>query len=461
MKQKEKARDRIQPSKYILLSFLFVILTGSLLLCLPISNVGESASYLDNLFMATSATCVTGLVTLVAAKQYTLFGQIVLLILIQIGGLGMLTFLLFFSASVVHQKMSLRNKGLLVEALNLDSFEGIVRILKYIIRFTFTVECVGAILLFSVLMKEMDVGKAMFTSIFLSVSAFCNAGFDTLGANSVIPYNTNVLFSLTLSLLIIIGSLGFTVWFEVLKKGTDCFKNKQPLKRLFQSFSLHSKLVVCTSFILLLVGTIFILIVEWNNPSTIGTMGVGNKIVTAFFASTTLRTAGFAPINYGLCTRAVQFICLFLMLIGGSPGGTSGGIKTTTFMTILLSTFANLRGTKKVVVFNRQISTDYIQNSLSILMSAGMIIGIATTILLITEDFSFMEILFEVVSALATVGLTLGITANLSIVGKIVIILLMYIGRVGILTLIMHFTKHNYTYAEEKITYPVENILLG
>lgn len=460
MKQ-TKANKQYQPSQYILLSFLAVIVTGSLLLCLPISNVGESASYLDNLFVATSATCVTGLVPLVVAEQYTMFGQFVILCMIQIGGLGMLTFLLFFTASVAHEKMSLRNKGLMVEALNLDSFEGLNSVLKNIIQFTVCVEGMGAIILFIVLIRDMDIIQALFTAIFLSISAFCNAGFDNLGPNSLIPYNTNVLFNIVISLLIIAGGLGFTVWFELIRKFKDKYSKKYSFKKMIQSYSLHTKLVLLMSGVLLGFSTLFVLIVEWNNPQSIGGMGIVSKVVNSFFTASTLRTAGFSSINYGTCTRVFQFIALSIMLIGGSPGGTAGGIKTTTMATVLFSTFANLRGKRKVVLFNRQISNDYIQNSLTIVMSAVLVIGMATTILLITEEFSFMEIVFEIISAIATVGLTLGITAELSVVGKIVIMILMYIGRVGILTLIMYFTKHSYSYVENEIGYPIENILLG
>lgn len=454
-----KNRKKFHPSKYILVSFVMVILVGTILLCLPISNVGDRQSILNNLFVATSATCVTGLVPLVVAQQYTMFGQAVLIALMQIGGLGILTLLLFFAASVANNRMSMRDKGLMVAALNLENSEGVVSVLKNIIRFTVFVEAIGALLLFIVLSKDMSMGNALFSSIFLSVSAFCNAGFDNLGSVSLANYQSNVLFCTTISMLIITGGLGFTVWFELGRNIFRKVKSKHRAPR--QKLSLHTKLVVSMTAVLLLGGTFLVLMLEWTNPNTLGNLSVGSKLLNAFFASTTLRTAGFATIDFGAFGMAIQFLMLFFMFIGGSPGGTAGGIKTTTFATLLFGTIGFLKGEKKLTLFKRQIAHEYVLNSLCIMMCALSVVVLATTILLITEDFSFMEILFEVVSALATVGLTLGITTKLSIAGKIVIIILMYVGRVGVLTLIMYFTKHSHAYVENEIAYPLENILIG
>lgn len=458
---KVKPKKQFQPAKHILISFLCVILTGTLLLCLPIANVGESKGLLDNLFVATSATCVTGLVPFTVSEQYTMFGQFILICLMQIGGLGILTLLLFFAASVAKNRMSLRNKGIMVEALNLDSSEGVVKILGNIIRFTLIVEGLGAFVLFLVLLKYTSTGKAAFTAVFLAVSAFCNAGFDNIGIASLVPFQTNPVFCLTISILIITGGLGFTVWFELARRIVAYMKHRVSLKQFFRSFSLHTKLVMEMTGALLVLGMILVLVLEWNNPNTIGSMSWGNKLVNAFFTSTTLRTAGFATVDFAAFGLALQFLMLFFMFIGGSPGGTAGGIKTTTFATLLFGTIGFLKGTKKLTLFKRQIAHEYVLNSLCIMMCATLLIVTATTILLVTEDFTFMEIIFEVISALATVGLSLGITSSLSVIGKIVIIALMYVGRVGVLTLIMYFTKHNYSFVENEISYPSESILIG
>lgn len=457
----EKTKKKIQPAQYILLSFLFVILTGTCLLCLPISNVGASQSFLDNLFIATSATCVTGLVPFAIGDQFTLFGQLVVIIMIQIGGLGLLTLLLFFAGSIANSKMSIRNKGLLVEALNLKSFAGVKSILRNIIKFTVIVEMIGAVILFTSISRDMELGKAIFTSIFLSISAFCNAGFDNLGSTSLIAYQNDPVLCTTIALLIMIGGLGFTVWFELLGKIVAFVKKKCTWKQLWNTLSLHTKLVVSLTTALLGLGMGIVLVLEWNNPQTIGNMNLVNKLVNAFFTSSTLRTAGFATIDFAGYTPAIHLIMLAFMFIGGSPGGTAGGIKTTAFATLMFGTWSFLQGQKKLNIFKREISYEYVKSSLCIFTGAACLAFGGTFILLVTEDFTFMETLFEVISALATVGLTLGITGSLSSVGKIVIIVLMYVGRVGVLTLLTYFMRRNDAYAENEIAYPQANILIG
>ncbi|MBE6114419.1 MAG: potassium uptake protein, partial [Erysipelotrichaceae bacterium] len=385
----EKTTKKIQPAQYILLSFLFVILTGTCLLCLPISNVGARQSFLDNLFIATSATCVTGLVPFAVAEQYTMFGQFVILLMIQIGGLGLLTLLLFFAGSIANSKMSIRNKGLLVEALNLKSFAGVKSILRNIIKFTAIVEGIGALILFTSISKDMELGKAIFTSIFLSISAFCNAGFDNLGSTSLIAYQSDPVFCMTIALLIVIGGLGFTVWFELLGKIVSFVKKKCTWKQMCKTLSLHTKLVVSLTTLLLASGMGMVLVLEWNNLQTLGSMSIVDKIVNAFFTSSTLRTAGFASIDFAGYTEAMHLIMIAFMFIGGSPGGTAGGIKTTAFATLMFGTWSFLHGQKKLNIFKREISYEFVKSSLCIFTAAAFLVFAGTFVLLISDDFTF------------------------------------------------------------------------
>lgn len=453
----------MRPTRQIVLSFLAVILIGSVLLMLPICNNKTPTSYLNNLFVATSATCVTGLVPVVTSEQFNLVGQIVIIILIQIGGLGFLTFLNLL-LMMIKKKLSLTNKIVLQEALNQPSLNDIPKFVKNVIKYTFVVEGLGAIILSFVFIPDYGMVKGIYYSIFHSISAFCNAGFDVLGPNSLVGYQTNVIINLVIPGLIIMGGLGFVVWFDV----AHCIKkeyhkmSKFNKRHLINSFSLHTKLVLVTTIVLLIVGTVLFYLCEFNNLKTIGNMSLFDQIQISYFQSATLRTAGFATVDMSCLNPATKFMMCVLMFIGGSPAGTAGGIKTVTFAIGILEVYNIYHGRKEVTAFSRRIPKRLIVRSFAIISMALTIVIVSIFTLSISEQAPFIDICFEVVSAGATVGLTASLTPHLSVIGKIIIIILMYIGRIGPITMMISFTRKSYLQASKKeIKYTDGNILLG
>ncbi len=461
MKHFSEWYKQLNPTIKVLNSFVVLILVGTILLSLPISNQHYSIGLLNNLFIATSATCVTGLSPVAVADTYTRFGQIVLLVLIQIGGLGFITLYVFFS-NAFRKKMSMRNKGLIEEALSLEDNFGVKKALRIILGYTFIFELLGAALLTIRFVPEFGMKDGIFTSIFISISAFCNAGFDNLGGNSLMNYATDPLVNLVVSGLVIIGGIGFTVWFEIGRKLRAVITRKMSKKKALLHTKLHTKLAIETTIFLLVSGTIFALAFEWSNPGTFGGMNAAQKILAGFFTSMTLRTAGFATVDFAALRPGLQFIMLLYMITGGSPGGTAGGLKTTTLAVFILGTIYYVRGEKNIRLHSRQLSEEIWHRAIALLGMAVLVLFIGTTILLISEtQLTFMEIVFEAVSAFATVGLSLSVTARLSAVGKMVIIILMYTGRVGVLSVGAVFASKGNTKVANEIQYPEENILIG
>ncbi len=456
---KAKKKRMIKPTRQIALSFLVVIFIGSLLLTLPIANNGEPAKYLDHLFVATSATCVTGLVPYPMVEQYSLFGQIVIIILIQIGGLGFLTFMMLIYVKA-KKRLSFTSKLVVQEALNVNSLNNLSKFLKNIVIYTFLFEGIGALLLCSQFIPDYGLFKGLYMGIFHSISAFCNAGFDIIGANSLIPYQNNIVINLTIGILIIMGGLGFCVWFDVANKIKEGVAFRKSPSRIFNSFDLHSKIVLTTTLFLLLSGTIVIYLLEYKNPNTIGGMEGGYQLLGAFFQSTTLRTAGFATIDYSKLTIATKFIMCIYMFIGGSPAGTAGGVKTVTFAVILVTLKSLFNGDDHVNVFKRRVEIEYLKRSLCIFIFSLALVVLGLICLTITEQFNFIDLCFEAFSGFATVGLTTGITPLLSDVGKIVIIILMYIGRIGPTTMMLSFMRKSQK-NNRNIVYPKGEIIIG
>lgn len=458
-----REKKHMRPTRQIAVSFLGVIFLGSLLLSLPIANNGETTSYLNNLFIATSATCVTGLVPVVTMEQYNVFGQIIIIILIQIGGLGFLTFLNLLLIKI-RKKLSLTNKMVLQEALNQPSLNDIPTMIKNVIKYTFMIEAIGAAILAFVFIPDYGFIKGIYFSIFHAISAFCNAGFDIIGANSLIPYQTNWIITITIPALIILGGLGFIVWFDVSAKfKKEC---KRPTrfdkKHFFGSLSLHSKIVIIVTVLLLAAGMIIFFICEFTNPETIKGMPFLDQLQISFFQSATLRTAGFASVDMVSLNTGTKLIMCAFMFIGGSPAGTAGGIKTVTFAVACLMIYNIYHGRKEVAVFRRRIKKRLIIRSFAIISIAFTIAFTAIFILSITEHKPFIDLLFEVFSAFATVGLSASITPTLSSVGKIVIIILMYVGRIGPVTMLISFARKSYLQKSNKeIGYPDEDVLLG
>ncbi|MCR1960942.1 potassium uptake protein [Thomasclavelia cocleata] len=461
--KKRHEHHTMRPTRQIALSFLAVILIGTILLSLPICNKSTPTTFLNNLFIATSATCVTGLVPVTTSEQFNYLGQLIIIVLIQIGGLGFLTFLNLLLI-MIKKKISLTNKIVLQEALNQPSLNAIPKFLKNVIKYTFIVEGIGAILLLFVFVPEYGVLKGIYFAVFHAISAFCNAGFDVLGNNSLIGYQTNIIINLVIPGLIIMGGLGFIVWFDVMETIKKEYKkpSKFNYRHLFKSFSLHTKIVLIMTSILLFIGMILFYLCEFYNPDTIGKLNFFDQLQVSFFQSTTLRTAGFASVDIASLYPYTKFMMCIIMFIGGSPAGTAGGIKTVTFAISILMVYNIYHGRKEVAVFSRRIPKRLIIRSFAIITIGISLAFISIFILSISENAPFIDIMFEAVSAFATVGLSASLTPSLTGIGKIIIIILMYIGRIGPITLIISFARRSYINAGKKeVQYTDGNILLG
>lgn len=442
-------------TQIILLSFLVVILIGSALLALPISSAsGEPISYIDALFTATTSTCVTGLVTVPTYSTWSVFGQIIILILIQIGGLGVIAFMSAFMI-LINKKMKLKDYQLIQDAFNLNTLDGLKRFIKYVFIGTFIIEFLGMIGYMFVFIPEFGI-KGIWISLFNSISAFCNAGIDIIGDNSLCNYATNPLINITTSLLIILGGIGFIVWWDILRVLKQ-FKNKK--FKCFKSLSLHSKIVLSTSLILIFGGALLIFIFEYNNVNTIGQMALFDKFQVALFQSVTTRTAGFASISQANLTNPSTIICLILMFIGGSPVGTAGGIKTITIVSLFAVAIASIRNKKDVVLFNRNLSEEVVKKAVAVTCMSFLIVTISTILLSLTIDKSITDILYETVSATATVGLSRDLTPYLNIWGKLIIIATMYLGRVGPISLAIAFKSKKQSI--NIIKNPIEDVSIG
>lgn len=450
---------KLSAPQKIALSFVLVILSGTIFLMMPYTNRnGIGLNLLDALFTATSATCVTGLVTVITMEQFNLLGQIVILTLIQIGGLGLMTIAAIFIIQI-KTRLSLNDKLLMKEMLNQDSLYEMHNFIRYIIKYTLIFEGIGAILLAIRFIPEFGFAQGTFNSVFIAISAFCNAGFDNLSMTSLMPYASDPLINLTVMSLIALGGIGFTVWFDFAHKIKQLKGKKFRITKLWKILSLHTKIVLIMTGTLILAPAVTFFILEFNNPGTIGTLSLFDKMMACLFQSVTLRTAGFATIDYAFIRPATEFLMIITMFIGGSPGGTAGGVKTTTIAVLLLLVISQLKKGDDVVVFRRSISIHVLIRAITIVMINLITLISGIFILTITENVDFIHIVFEAVSAMATVGLTTGITMGLTAVGKIVIITLMFIGRIGIITLIISILKGKGT--PKTITYPCGNVIVG
>lgn len=450
-----KKKLLLSTTQMIMLSFLAVILLGSLLLTLPISSAsGEAVPYLDALFTATTATCVTGLVTLPTVTTWSVFGQVVILILIQVGGLGVITIM---SALMIllHKRMGINDRLLIQDAFNLNSPSGIVRFVKRVLTGTFLIEGIGALLYMTVFVPEYG-PRGIWVSVFTSISAFCNAGIDIIAENSLCDYALNPVINTVTSLLIILGGIGYVVWWDLIGVGKTLPRKKY---KRFQNLSLHSKIAISTTLILIFGGGILIFLFEYYNPLTIGNLSVFDKIQVSLFQSVTTRTAGFATIQQQDMTNATSVLCLLLMLIGGSPVGTAGGIKTVTIAVLLVSAWATIQNKQDVSLFNRNISKQAVNKAVAVAMMSFSILFISTILLSAVSDADTLDVLYETVSATATVGLTRNLTPYLNAAGKIIIIGTMYLGRVGPISLALALNsgkKHH-----NIIKNPTEEISVG
>ncbi|GMK44996.1 K+ transporter Trk [Paenibacillus glycanilyticus] len=433
------------PPRILVFGFAMIIVIGAVLLSMPFaSSDGSRLPFIDALFTATSATCVTGLVVVDTGTYFSTFGKIIILSLIQIGGLGFMTMATLI-ALVLRKRISLKERLILQEAMNQTSMEGIVRLIRRVIFYSLTIELVGAVLFAVRFAFDMPFGRAVWFGLFHSISFFNNAGFDIFGHfRSLTMYVGDPLVNIVSMLLIIFGGLGFVVMADLL----EFRKNKR--------LSLHSKVVLSTTGILIAAGAVVIFIFEFSNSNTLGSLNWGEKILASFFQSVTPRTAGANTLDYTQLRQATVFFTVILMFIGASPGSTGGGIKTTTFTTMVGAVIAMIRGREDIVLFHYRLGKDRIFKALTITMLSLTLVLLVTMLLSTTEDQQFLKILFETTSAFGTVGLTTGITPELTFFGKIVIAVTMFAGRLGPLTLAYALgpktEKELYRYPEGKIT---------
>ncbi len=451
----KRRRFAFSTTQIILLSFLIVILLGSILLALPFSTAkGESVPYIDALFTATTATCVTGLVTLPTVTTWSVFGQIVILLLIQVGGLGIITVLSGLMVAM-HRRIGLRDSQLIQDAFNLNTLSGLGRFVKRVIIGTFLIEGIGALLYMTVFIPDFG-ARGIWISVFNSISAFCNAGIDIIAENSLCNYALNPVINITTSLLIILGGIGYIVWWDVLRVLKDL---KRQGLGTFRRLTLHSKIVLSSTAVLIVGGAVAILIFEYNNPLTIGNYSVYDKLQVSFFQSITTRTAGFATVAQENLTNASAVVCLLLMFIGGSPVGTAGGIKTATIVVLFATAFSAIRNKDEVSLFDRAISRQIIHKSIAVTSMSFIIMFLSTVSLATVCDASAIDLIYECVSATATVGLTRNLTPFLNLAGKIIIILTMYFGRIGPISLAIAFNVKKQ--AVNSIKNPIEDISVG
>ena len=448
-------RIRFTTTQIILLSFLLVILIGSVLLALPISSTnGIAVPYIDALFTATTSTCVTGLVTLPTSSTWSVFGQIVILILIQVGGLGVITIMTGLML-LLNRKLGISDRLLIQDAFNLNTMSGLVKFVKNVLFGTLIIEGIGAVLYMLVFVPEFG-AKGIWISVFNSISAFCNAGIDIIAENSLCDYATNPLINLVTSTLIILGGLGYIVWWDVLR----VVKSRSPKNRkIFRHLTLHSKIAITVTASLILAGAILIFIFEYANPLTIGEMNLFDKIQVSFFQSVTTRTAGFASVPQENLTNASAAISLLLMMIGGSPVGTAGGMKTVTLAVLICSAFATIRNKNSATLFSRRISDDSVKKAVAVVVMFLTICAASTVFILATSNASAIDVVYETVSATATVGLSRNFTATLNTFGKLIIIVTMYFGRVGPISLAVALGRKNES--QNVISEPTEEISIG
>lgn len=460
-----KFERHLNAAQLVVLSFLAVIILGSLLLVLPISQKPEapSAGYIDCLFTAVSATCVTGLVTVSTAGQWSFLGQLVILAMIQTGGLSFVTLFTFFAANI-GRKINIKNRMVVQTALNQNSLQGMVRIVTFAIKFTLLFEAIGGVLLFLFfrISENVPAATAVYWGVFHSVSSFCNAGFDVIGDSSLSAYAASPLLNLTVMALIVTGGMGFTVWQNIKKMVIYHINNKEG-KRV--RISLHTKLALISTAVLIIAGALYFFATEYQNPLTLNPLSLSGKIWSSFFQSVTLRTAGFYTVDQFGLTESSKFVSSVLMLIGGSPGGTAGGIKTVTLAVLLSSIGATLKGNDNIDVLHRRVPQRALQKSITIIGVMFSMWFAVTTILEFTESgsafpYTFMDLLFEVASALGTVGVTTGITPYLSIAGKIMIMICMFIGRLGPVSIAVALQR-KLAVSENDILLPKEDVLIG
>lgn len=442
-------RVRLNPPQVLAIGFLTIICIGSLLLSLPIASAdGISTAYIDALFLATSATCVTGLSLVNIGEHYSIFGQAVIIVLVQIGGIGFMTVATLI-ALVFRRRISFQERLILQEAMNHGSTEGIVRLIRKVIVYALVIELSGAVLLSIRWLFEMPPGQAVYFGVFHSISIFNNAGFDLFSGmpdrpGSLMHYVDDPYINIVSIVLIVLGGVGFIVIGDLLSY------------RSTKKLTLHSKVVLSVSGGLIAIGTVIIFVFEYTNPLTLNPLSATGKIFGALFQSVTARSAGMSTVDISMFRQATQFFVIIMMFIGAAPGSSGGGIKVTTFAILIGALIAMIRGKEDIVLFRHRMAKDRIYKAITFALLSFIVIVVASMVLSTTESFPFLGILFEVTSAYGTAGMSLGLTPKLTTFGKILIMALMFIGRLGPVTLAYTLTpktkKELYRYPEGKIT---------
>lgn len=449
VQQYRRGERRIAPAKLISFGFALVIFIGSVLLSLPVAVAGGGYNrYIDALFTATSAVCVTGLVVVDTGTFYSLFGQGVIISLIQIGGLGIITVASIY-AFLFRRRIGLKERLVMKEALNMESLGGIVRLVKSVLLTTFVLEGIGAVLLTLTLTDYFNLGKSIYYGFFHAVSAFCNAGFDVFGPEfypycSVIPFQNDWRVLCIIALMITLGGLGYPVLFDIRKE-----KN-------FRCLSLHSKLVLVTSAVLVLGGTLIFLLIE--HFGVMSRMGPVEAVVNSLFLSITPRTAGYTSVDIAKLAPSSILILMFLMFVGASPVSTGGGIKTVTFAVLVMAVYSRIKGKTETEAFRRRIESTSLYQALTVTMLAGGLVALAIIVLTLSSHFDTIRLMFEAFSAFGTVGLSTGITPDLNTASKVVLIILMFAGRVGPLTVAFALLERE---GKDQVKYPRGNVIIG
>lgn len=444
-----RIHSKLTQTQMIVVGFMLIILTGSLLLMLPwASRSHEVTPFLDTLFTATSASCVTGLVVVDTWSHWSMFGQVIILILIQVGGMGFMT-LGVFMAILLRRRIGLKTRGVLQESINSLQIGGIVKLAKKIIQGTVFFESVGALILMYRFIPKVGMVRGIWYGIFHSVSAFCNAGFDLMGYvepyQSLCGYAGDWLVNLTIMSLIVIGGIGFFVWDDIATK-----------KLKVRRYTLHTKLVLMTTLALIIGGALFFFFTEQSN--VLRNMPFAERIWASFFQSVTARTAGFNTVDTGALTEGSKFVTILLMFVGGSPGSTAGGIKTTTLIVLLVCVRSNMRQEKGYNILDRRLDEEVVRKACTVMCTNLLLMLTATIVMLVLQPFALKDVLFETASAIGTVGMTTGITRSICSVSKAVLIFLMYCGRIGSLTFALSLRGNKH---EPAVKQPVEQVMIG
>ena len=437
----DKKKRHLTTTQMIIISFFATVFIGGVLLSLPFASAsGRATPFIDALFTATTSVCVTGLVVVTTATHWSLLGKIIILILIQIGGLGVITITTTLMVAV-GKKISLSSRILLGDAFNLETLKGLVRFLRRVFRGTFIVEGIGALCYVPVFVPEYGMIRGIWYSVFHAISAFCNAGIDIVGDSSFVPYVHNIWANVVTMALIIFGGIGFVVWWDVLHVIREKIAGAN--RGMFNMLALHSKIALTMTVFLILSGTLLFALFEWSNPLTIGDFTPGQKLLAACFQSVTTRTAGIATISQKGLTVPSVITSMFLMFIGGSSVGTAGGVKVTTVAVVALSVAATVRGNNDVTCYGRRISNQIVRKSIAIIFISFLASMVAIICMCILENGESVDIIFEIYSALGTVGLSRDYTATIGLAGKIILCICMFLGRIGPITMVIAFTMRD------------------